>query len=248
MEHTRSKTGARPAAGSRNSAAPLLCGLVLFGACGGGASPAPVAGPGPESRSAGERANVRAEGPLVVFLGDSLSAGLHLDPNEAFPAVLGENLAARGLPIRVVNAGVSGDTAAGGRRRIEWLLRQEPDVVVVQLGTNDGLRGTPLDSIEENLGAIVERARAAGARVLLLGLDIPPSYGAEYARGFRELYARVAERNGVPLVPSFLAGVGGVPELNLEDGLHPTAAGQRRLAENVEPYLAAVLGELGAPE
>lgn len=234
------REGRRP---RRISLAPLGAALALaLGGCGGGEPPAPTprAAPTPPAPSAG--------GPRVVFLGDSLTAGLHLDRDEAFPARLGERLAARGLPMRVVNAGVSGDTAAGGRRRIEWVMRQEPDVVVVQLGTNDGLRGTPLESIEADLCAIVERARDGGARVLLLGLDIPPSYGAEYARGFRELYARVAERTGVAWVPSFLAGVGGVSELNLEDGMHPTAAGQERLADNVEPHLARLLEALGARE
>ncbi len=222
---------------------PLGAALALVA---GGCGPAeqPAGAPAPPAQT------VPAEsgGPRVAFLGDSLTAGLHLDRDEAFPARLGERLAARGLPMRVVNAGVSGDTAAGGRRRIEWLMRQAPDLVVVQLGTNDGLRGTPLESIEADLSAIVERAREGGARVLLLGLDIPPSYGAEYARGFRELYGRVAERSGAALVPAFLEGVGGVSELNLEDGMHPTAAGQERLADNVEPHLARMLEELGTRE
>jgi acyl-CoA thioesterase I len=217
--------------------------------CGGMGLPEPAPRAG---QAAGEGTGQAAasrpqawEGPRVVFLGDSLSAGLHLSRDEAFPALLGERLAAQGYPLRVVNAGVSGDTAAGGRRRIEWVLRQEPELVVVQLGTNDGLRGTPLPSIEADLVALVERAQAAGARVLLVGLDIPPSYGEEYARGFQELFPRVAKRTGAALAPGFLRGVGGVSELNLEDGMHPNPEGHERLADNLEPYLRGMLAELG---
>lgn len=179
--------------------------------------------------------------PLVAFLGDSLTAGLGLEADLAFPAQVGERLAAAGRPIRVLNAGVSGDTSAGGLRRLDWLLKQQPEVVVVGLGANDGLRGVPLEETERNLRAIVERARAAGARVLLLGMQLPPNYGPEYAGGFAEIYPRVSQEMGVPLVPFLLEGVGGVPELNLSDGIHPNAEGQERVAGNVLPYLEQVL-------
>lgn len=224
----------------------LLLGLGLLAGCNGDElAPEPFAGPDETLTAAGE---ARAKGPRVVFLGDSLSAGLHLTQNEAFPAVLERRLEEDGIALDVVNAGVSGDTAAGGLRRIEWILRQQPAVVVVQLGTNDGLRGTPLDSIESNLRAMVERAQEAGARVLLVGLDIPPSYGEEYARGFSELYERIASETGAAFVPAFLAGVGGVSDLNLEDGMHPNVAGQERLADNVEPHLRELLAEIAASE
>lgn len=213
--------------------------------------PAPEAGaarePGPSAPSASPPSTVLAapeELPTVVFLGDSLSAGLHLASDQAFPAVLRELLARRGLPFRLVNAGVSGDTTAGGLARLDWLLRQEPDVVVVELGGNDGLRGLDPGAIEANLREIVARARGRGARVLLLGMVLPPNYGGTYTEAFAALYARVAEDLEVDLVPFFLRGVGGVPELNLPDGLHPTAEGHRVLAENLEPALARLLEEL----
>ncbi|HEV8240991.1 MAG TPA: arylesterase [Thermoanaerobaculia bacterium] len=181
--------------------------------------------------------------PVVVFLGDSLTAGLGLSAEEAWPTLLTEQLEQAGTPIHAVNAGVSGDTSAGGLRRLAWLLRQRPDVVVVELGANDGLRGQPLASVESNLRAIVERSRAAGARVLLLGLRVPPSLGGDYARQFAELYPRLARELGVPLVPFMLAGVAGDPDLNLPDGIHPNADGQKRVAAVVRPHLERLLGE-----
>lgn len=175
--------------------------------------------------------------PRVVFLGDSLTAGYGLSESETFAARVAELLAAEGTPIEAINAGVSGDTSAGGLARLDWVLRQRPDVLVVELGPNDGLRGLPLDATEENLREVIHRGREAGARVLLVGLRIPPNYGPEYADRFRDLYPRLAEELDVPLVPFLLAGVGGEPELNLPDGLHPNAEGHRRLAATVLPHL-----------
>lgn len=177
------------------------------------------------------------QGPLVVFLGDSLTAGYGLTEEEAFPARLAAALRGAGHPVRVVNAGVSGDTSAGGLRRLPWLLTQHPDVLVVALGANDGLRGLPVSLTEENLRGIVSQAKGAGARVLLLGLRLPPNLGADYLHAFEAVYPRVARDTGVPLVPFFLEGVGGVAALNQEDGIHPTAEGQRRIAATVLPYL-----------
>ena len=179
--------------------------------------------------------------PVVVFLGDSLTAGFGLAAEEAFPALVAAALAARGTPIRAINAGVSGDTTAGGLRRLDWALKNRPQVVVVALGANDGLRGQPLRSIEDNLRAIVERAQATGAKVLLGGMLMPPNYGGEYASGFAAIYPRLARQLGVPLVPFPLEGVAGHPELNQPDGIHPTAEGQRIVARNVEPYLAELV-------
>jgi len=184
--------------------------------------------------------------PRVVFLGDSLTAGYGLAEDDAYPALIEAALAAEGRPVRVVNAGVSGDTSAGGLSRLDWVLRLEPDVVVVELGPNDGLRGLPLDATEANLRRIVERIEAAGARVLLVGLLIPPNYGPDYAGRFAAIYPRLAAELDVPLVPFLLEGVGGEPDLNLADGIHPNAAGHRRLADNVLPHLRPLLGEAAA--
>ena len=197
--------------------------------------------PPPRPVVSGDAAPPPASGPLVVFLGDSLTAGYGLDAEQAFPALVGEALAAQGHPIRVVNAGVSGDTSAGGLARLDWLLRQKPSVLVVGLGANDGLRGQPPEATEANLVQIVRRAKAEGARVLLLGMKIPPSYGPMYTRGFERLYARVAEATDVPLVPFLLEGVAADPALNLADGIHPNAAGHRVVARNVAPRVLALL-------
>ena len=180
-------------------------------------------------------------GPTVAFLGDSLAAGLHLAADEAFPAVLERELARRGAPFRLVNAGVSGDTTAGGLRRVDWLLQQAPEILVIELGGNDGLRGIDLETIEANLRAMAEAARDAGATVLLLGQVMPPNYGAEYTAGFAALYDRVAADLGLAYVPYFLEGVGGVPEMNLPDGLHPTAEGHRKIAERLAPTLEGLV-------
>jgi acyl-CoA thioesterase-1 len=182
-----------------------------------------------------------AQAPLVIFLGDSLTAGLGLPADQAYPALLERQLGADGLPVRMINAGVSGDTSAGGLRRLRWLLAQHPAVVVVGLGANDGLRGTPVTEIEKNLILIIRQVRQSGAAVLLLGMQIPPNYGPDYTRDFAAIYPRVAHQLGVPLVPFLLAGVGGVPGLNQADGIHPTAAGHLKVAANVRPYLEDLL-------
>jgi acyl-CoA thioesterase-1 len=179
--------------------------------------------------------------PTVVFLGDSLAAGLHLARDEAFPAVLQRRLAESGHAFHLINAGVSGSTTAGGVARVDWVLQQKPDVVVIELGANDGFRGIPLATIEENLRKIIASVRGAGARPLLLGIRLPPNYGAEYAGGFDALFQRVGDDTSVPVVPYFMEGVAGVPDLNLPDGIHPTPEGHRRLADNLESALAEVL-------
>ena len=193
--------------------------------------PAPAAAPAPPA----------AAGPRVAFLGDSLTAGLGLEADQAFPARVAARLAGRGRPIDLLNAGVSGDTTAGGLHRLDWLLRQHPAVIVVELGANDAFRGLPLSEIEGNLRQIVTRSREAGAQVLLLGMKIPPNYGPDYADGFAALYPRIASDLKVPLVPFLLTGVGGEARLNQADGIHPTAEGQEKVADNVLPYLSPLL-------
>jgi acyl-CoA thioesterase-1 len=180
---------------------------------------------------------------VIVALGDSLTAGLGVGADEAYPALLEARLRREGFSYRVVNAGVNGDTSAGGLRRVDWALRLSPAVVIVALGANDGLRGQPPDALRDNLTRIIERAQAAGARVLLAGMRVPPNYGDDYARGFAGVYPAVAKATGVPLAPFLLDGVAGNPRLNQADGIHPTAEGQRRIAEVLWPYLKPLLGK-----
>ncbi len=185
----------------------------------------------------------------IVFLGDSLTAGYSLAKEQAFPFLLGQALESAGLVVQVTNAGVSGDTSAGGLRRLSWLLKQNPALVVLELGANDGLRGLPVEETEANLRKIIAEVQEAGARVLLLGMRIPPSYGPEYSEAFASLYPRLAEELALPLVPFLLEGVAAQPELNLPDGLHPNPQGHAILTENLLPYLEPLIRELsqGAP-
>jgi acyl-CoA thioesterase-1 len=182
----------------------------------------------------------RGEG-VVVALGDSLTAGLGVAADEAFPARLQARLRAEGYDYRVVNAGVSGDTTAGGLRRVDWALRAHPDVVIVALGANDGLRGQSPPAIRANLEEIVARFQAAGARVLLAGMRLPPNYGAEYTKEFEALFPAVARRAKIALVPFLLDSVAADPRLNQADGIHPTAAGQQMIADRLWPHLRPLL-------
>jgi len=197
----------------------------------------PLPGPLPKGEGT-ENGEAGARGPLVVFLGDSLAAGLHLPAEQAFPAVIQRALAREGVPFRLVNAGVSGDTTTGGLSRVAWIMKQKPRLVVLELGSNDGMRGLPLRLVEDNLRAIIAKIRAGGADVLLLGMRLPPSFGGEYADGFAALFERVAQAEQVAFVPFFHEGVAGVPELNLPDGIHPTEQGHRRIAARLAPRLA----------
>ena len=240
--------------GSKRSRSLPLVLAVLLAACGPGApaepgpraGPAPLDGPAPDAAPPGAGPEIPEAAPTVVFLGDSIGAGLHLSEQQAFPAVLQRRLAAEGLPFRLVNASESGRTSAGGVTALEWVLRTEPELVVLELGGNDGLRGVPIEDVERNLRALIEGARARGARVLLLGLRLPPNYG-DYAARFDGIYPRLAQEYGLAFVPYFMQDVGGVPELNLPDGLHPTAEGHERLAENLLPTLRELLRETRAP-
>ena len=181
--------------------------------------------------------------PLIVALGDSLTAGLGVGVDEAYPALLEARLRREGFHYRVVNAGVSGDTSAGGVRRIDWVLRLSPAIVIVALGANDGLRGQPPEALRDNLTRIVERARGGGAQVLLAGMRVPPNYGDQYARAFTAVFPTVAEATGVPLAPFLLEGVAGDARLNQPDGIHPNAEGQRRIADRLWPYLKPLLAK-----
>lgn len=184
--------------------------------------------------------------PVILFLGTSLTAGYGLTPEEAYPALIQEKLDSAGVPYRVVNAGVSGETSAGGLRRIDWLLRQPVRVLVLELGANDALRGQDPARTRRNLQEIIDRTRARhpGARIVIAGMLAPPNLGEQYGARFRRLYPELARRNRAALVPFLLEGVAAVPALNQADGIHPTAEGQRIIAENVWRVLGPVLAEL----
>jgi acyl-CoA thioesterase-1 len=181
--------------------------------------------------------------PAVLFLGTSLTAGYGLDPSQAYPALIAARIEAAALPFRVVNAGVSGETSAGARRRIDWLMRQKIAVLVVETGANDGLRAQDPAVTRENIQAIFDRARQQSPppRLVLAGMQALPNYGHEYTDRFRALYPELARVNHAALVPFLLEGVAGVPRLNQDDGVHPTAEGHRIIAETVWKALAPLL-------
>lgn len=179
----------------------------------------------------------------LLFFGDSLTAGYGLDPEEAFPALIQRKLTDSGRAWRVVNAGLSGETTAGGLRRLDWILKQPVDIFVIELGGNDGLRGIPPEASRANLEAMVKRIRerAPHVKVVLAGMQMPTNMGPDYTRQFAAMYPELAEKLKVPLIPFLLEGVGGIPRLNLPDGIHPTAEGHKIVAETVwravEPLL-----------
>ena len=182
-----------------------------------------------------------AEERVIVAFGDSLTAGLGVDADRTYPALLGERLKREGYDYRVINAGVSGDTTAGGLRRVDWALRLKPEVVILELGVNDALRGQKLTGVRANLDEMVSRFQAAGARVLVAGMRLPPNYGDRYAEDFRRLYGHVARARNAPLMPFFLDGVGAVAHLNQADGIHPTAEGYAIVVDRLWPHLEPLL-------
>jgi acyl-CoA thioesterase I len=189
--------------------------------------------------------NTGPQRPAVLFLGTSLTAGYGIDPDSAYPALIQQKVDAAGLPFRVINAGVSGETSAGAVRRVDWLLQQPVSVLVLETGANDGLRGLPVDSLRSNIRAILRRAHEIQpeAKLVLIGMRMPPNYGLSYSREFESVYPELARETGATLVPFLLEGVGGVNALNQADGVHPTAAGQQKMAETVWRVLKPVLVE-----
>lgn len=196
-------------------------------------APAPAAAPAPVAQGAR---------PRIVFLGDSLTAGLGLDADQSFPALIEKRLASDGLNYEVVNAGVSGDTSAGGLRRVEWSLDGDVKVLVVALGANDGLRGLAPAELKRNLAGVLDRAAARGVTVILAGMEAPPNFGADYTRQFRGVYTDLAQTYRVRFVPFLLHGVAGDAALNQADGIHPNARGARMVADllwaELKPALA----------
>ncbi len=197
--------------------------------------------------SRGEGSANRNQPKIVLFLGDSITAGYGVGADLAFPSLIQRKIESKGWKFRVVNAGQSGDTTAGGLRRVDWLLKQPVDVLVLELGANDGLRGVPAEVTKENLQAIIDKARQKypGMKLVIAGMLMPPNVGTSYAAAFKAVFRDVAAKNKAVLIPFLLEGVGGIPRLNQTDGIHPTAEGQKIIAANVwkalEPILKSML-------
>src|SRR3954469_14426990 len=179
----------------------------------------------------------------IVVLGDSIAAGYGVDPDEAYPAVLQRKIEAAKLPYTVVNAGLSGDTTAGGLGRIGWILKQPLDILIIELGGNDGLRGIPVSATRTNLQEIIDRTRAKypKVRIVIAGMKMPANMGAEYAADFEKVFAEIAKKNNAAFVPFVLEGVGGKADLNQADRIHPTPAGHEIVAQNIWPVLQPLL-------
>jgi len=179
----------------------------------------------------------------IVFFGNSLTAGYGVSPSEAFPAIIQKRIDSLGLPYQVVNAGVSGETSSGGKTRIDWILREPVDIFILELGANDGLRGTPLSETKKNLQDIIDKVKAKypDTKLVFAGMEIPPNMGQAYTTEFRNIYTDLAAKNKMTLIPFLLEGVGGEPELNQADGIHPTAEGHLIVAENVWKQLEKLL-------
>jgi acyl-CoA thioesterase I len=192
-----------------------------------------------ENPSSTNPANANA--PRIVFLGDSLTAGYGLDKDESVPSLIQKRLQDAGYPYEVVNAGVSGDTSAGGLSRLDWSLAGDVKILVVELGGNDGLRGLPVAELKRNLTEIIMRAQTKGIKVVLTGMEAPPNFGSAYTSEFREVYREVARAHDVTFVPFYLEGVAGIPSLNIADGIHPNAEGSRIVEKTIWSALEPLL-------
>lgn len=225
----------------------MVAGLVAAAACGSASERRADATP-PSSPAAAPAATMPAtRPPVVLILGTSLTAGFGLpDPSLAYPALLQRKADSAGYRVLIHNAGVSGETSAGALRRVEWVMQEPVSIFVLETGANDGLRGQDPDSLRSNIEGILERARRQQPppQILLVGMEAMPNLGQAYLRRFRSVYPEVAKKYDVPLVPFLLEDVAGVDSLNQPDGVHPTAAGQRRIAETVWRYLEPLLREL----
>jgi acyl-CoA thioesterase-1 len=209
----------------------VLLAAVAAASCGRSAPPSTdSAGSGAESSAPAPRAR-------VVALGDSLTAGYGLAADQSYPSLLQGRLRTAGLDVEVINAGVSGDTSAGGLRRVDWALDGDVKVLLVALGANDALRGLAVDELERNLAAIIERAQGRGIAVILAGMEAPPNLGSMYTVAFRRVYRSLSDRYDVPLLPFLLDGVAGNGGLNQSDGIHPNAEGTVKVADNLWPLV-----------
>lgn len=219
------------------------CAAFLLAACGGRSGESPGGRPTDSAAAAAPAAARSGNEPTVVFLGTSLTAGLGLDPDSAYPAIVQRLIDSAGRHFTVINAGVSGESSAGALRRIDWILKSPPAVLVIETGANDGLRGQDPDSIRANIQAMIDRVRttAPRTRLILAGMEAMPNLGVDYVRRFREIYPMLARTNHITLIPFLLYRVGGVDSLNQQDGIHPNNAGARIVAHTVWKMLEQVL-------
>ncbi len=195
------------------------------------------------SNSTVETVQEEKESNVILFFGNSLTAGMGLNPEEAFPALIQEKIDSLNLDFTVVNAGLSGETTAGGKNRLSWVLNQEVAIFVLELGANDGLRGTPLHETERNLQDIISAVlkKNEQTQIVLAGMQIPPNMGGDYTSEFRQIFPELAKKNNATLIPFLLENVAGIPELNQADGIHPTKEGQRIVANTVWEVLRPLL-------
>ena len=214
----------------------IIPACLLLATCGRSAPP-----PAATSALASPADAPQAGRPRIVFLGDSLTAGLGLEPAQSYPSLIGERLAREGYDYEIVNAGVSGDTSAGGLRRMDWSLDGDVKVLVVALGANDGLRGLPPAELQKNLAAVIERATAKGVTVVLAGMEAPPNFGGDYTRQFRAVYTDLAKQYPLRFIPFLLLGVAGDGSLNQSDGIHPNVRGAQMVADLVWAELTPAL-------
>lgn len=196
----------------------------------------------PAAKSQQQTTNISQPKTILIF-GNSLTAGFGLDPSQAFSALLQEKIDSLGWPFKVINAGLSGETTAGGLRRIDWMLQHKIDVFILELGGNDGLRGIALEDTEKNLQAIIDKVCQANpeVKIILAGMQVPPNLGPEYTARFQKIYPELAEKNDAAIIPFLLEGVGGIPELNLPDRIHPNEKGHKIVAENIWKVLKTEL-------
>lgn len=216
--------------------------LSMITACGNNQHKAEGQG-NAKTDGAAEAAATRPGAQYILFFGTSLTAGYGLDPEEAYPAIIQKKIDSLNLPYKVINAGLSGETSAAGKSRIDWLLKQPVDIFVLELGANDGLRGLSVAETSANLQAVIDKVKARYPKVkmVMAGMQMPPNMGASYTADFKAVFSKLAQKNNMTYIPFLLEGVGGQAGLNQEDGIHPTAKGQKILAENVWARLKPLL-------
>lgn len=216
--------------------------FIFFTSCGNMATKKADAGE-KEEKAIEKKVETKSESKVILFFGNSLTAGMGLDPNEAFPALIQEKIDSLQLSYKVVNAGLSGETTASGKNRLGWVLNADIEVFVLELGANDGLRGISLEETRGNLQEIIDvvQQKNPNTTIILAGMQIPPNMGQDYTSEFKDIFPDLAKKNNVGLIPFLLEDVAGNPELNQPDGIHPTAEGQKIIANNIWPIIAEII-------